>query len=142
MFKLHSPHNFIVGGGFFVRYSALPARLAWDAFGMNNGVAGYAALRRRVEQYRSEPVAVDPDIGCNVLNRPSFWGEADWIPVPATWAPNIVHGKGFATSEREGSVLWDAVMQRLAPPTANVAEEPQRFGADYLVDPAKFRPPA
>lgn len=25
LFKLHSPQNFIVGGGFFVRYSALPA---------------------------------------------------------------------------------------------------------------------
>jgi hypothetical protein len=32
LFKLHSPHNYIVGGGFFVRYSALPASLAWDAF--------------------------------------------------------------------------------------------------------------
>ena len=32
LFKLHSPENFIVGGGFFVRYSALPASLAWEAF--------------------------------------------------------------------------------------------------------------
>ena len=30
LFKLHNPDNFIVGGGFFVRYSALPASLAWD----------------------------------------------------------------------------------------------------------------
>jgi putative restriction endonuclease len=30
LFKLHSPYNFIVGGGYFVRYSALPASLAWD----------------------------------------------------------------------------------------------------------------
>lgn len=28
LFKLHSPDNFIVGGGFFVRYLALPASLA------------------------------------------------------------------------------------------------------------------
>ena len=39
LFKPHAPRNFIVGGGFFVRYSALPARLAWEAFGANNGVA-------------------------------------------------------------------------------------------------------
>src|SRR5580765_2429161 len=32
LFKLHAPDNFIVGGGFFVRFSALPARLAWEAF--------------------------------------------------------------------------------------------------------------
>ena len=28
LFKLHAPDNFIVGGGSFVRFSALPARLA------------------------------------------------------------------------------------------------------------------
>ena len=38
LFKLHSPDNFVVGGGHFVRYSALPASLAWDAFGLKNGV--------------------------------------------------------------------------------------------------------
>ena len=132
LFKLHAPDNYIVGGGFFVRYSALPARLAWDAFGVNNGVADYAALKRRVEQYRSEPMAGDPEIGCNVLNGPFFWPEADWIPVPATWARNIVQGKGYSRTEPEGSALWNAVMQRLDPPTADVLEDAPRFGADYL----------
>jgi putative restriction endonuclease len=37
LFKLHSPYNFIVGDGFFVRHSSLPASLAWDAFRQNNG---------------------------------------------------------------------------------------------------------
>ena len=32
LFKLHSPDNFIVGGGYFVRFSAVPASLAWGAF--------------------------------------------------------------------------------------------------------------
>jgi putative restriction endonuclease len=89
-------------------------------------------LKRRVEQYRTQPVAGDPDIGCNVLNRPFFWAQDDWIPVPATWAPNIVQGKGFSTSEHEGSVLWDSVMQRLSPPIANTVEDTARFGAEYL----------
>jgi hypothetical protein len=52
LFKLHSTDNFLVGGGFFVRFSALPARLAWEAFGAKNGVADYAELRRRIERYR------------------------------------------------------------------------------------------
>ena len=30
LFKLHHPHNYIVGGGFFVKYSLLPTNLAWD----------------------------------------------------------------------------------------------------------------
>lgn len=44
LFKLHAPHNSIVGGGFFVRFSALPARLAWAAFGEKNGVTDYDGL--------------------------------------------------------------------------------------------------
>src|SRR5712692_4022789 len=65
LFKLHAPNNFIVGGGFFVRFSALPARLAWEAFGDKNGVADYAELHRRIEWYRDERIQGDPVIGCN-----------------------------------------------------------------------------
>lgn len=132
LFKLHSPQNFIVGGGFFVRYSALPARLAWDAFGANNGVSDYTALRRRVEQYRSVPVTGDPEIGCNVLNGPFFWPESEWIPVPKSWAPNIVQGKSYLTSESDGATLWAAVSERLHPAPVGEVNESPRFGADYL----------
>ena len=31
LFKLHSPQNFIVGGGFFTHSSILPVSLAWEA---------------------------------------------------------------------------------------------------------------
>jgi putative restriction endonuclease len=132
LFKLHAPENFIVGGGFFVRYSALPARLAWEAFGPNNGVTDYEDLKRRVELYRAQPVAGDPEIGCNILNQPFLWSETDWIPVPKTWAPNIVQGKGYSTDEQEGAMLWESVMRRFAPPVANMAEEAARYGAEYL----------
>ena len=56
LFKLHSPKNFIVGGGYFVRYSALPASLAWDAFGEKNGVASFDDLRTRIHRYRRKAV--------------------------------------------------------------------------------------
>ena len=72
LFKLHSPDNFIVGGGHFVRYSALPTSLAWDAFGPKNGVASLEALNARVRRYRREDVSIDPVIGCNVLAEPFF----------------------------------------------------------------------
>ena len=52
LFKLHSPDDFDVGGGRFVRYSALPASLAWDAFGTQ------AICRRRStprEQFIDQP---------------------------------------------------------------------------------------
>jgi hypothetical protein len=40
LFKLHAPNNFIVGGGIFGHASIAPLCLAWDAFGLNNGVSG------------------------------------------------------------------------------------------------------
>jgi putative restriction endonuclease len=132
LFKLHAPSNFIVGGGFYVRYSALPARVAWDAFGVKNGVADYGGLRRRVEQYRAERVVGDPEIGCNVLNRPFFWSEQEWVPVPATWARNIVQGKSYSINEPEGRKLWDAVAERLQRTEVDEVNDSPRFGADYL----------
>ena len=38
LFKLRSPDNAIVGGGFFEHYSDLPISLAWQAFGDKNGL--------------------------------------------------------------------------------------------------------
>lgn len=132
LFKLHAPDNFIVGGGFFVRFSALPARLAWEAFREKNGVADYASLRRRIEQYRGQ-VRGDPEIGCNILNGPFFFEEKDWIRVPDSWAPNIVRGRTFDTEESDGLRLWNTVTERLnrQPSQGPRVEEP-RFGAEYL----------
>jgi len=134
LFKLHAPTNFIVGGGFFVRFSALPARMAWDAFGEKNGVSDYVALKQRVEQYRSEQIRGDPEIGCNVLNSPFFFAERDWIPVPEDWARNIVRGKTYDTAQPAGLSLWNHVEARLSPLTGNgvIAGEGARYGAEYL----------
>lgn len=52
LFKLHSPLNFIAGGGLFVRYSRLPVSLAWEAFGTKNGRHDYSDFRQAI--YRVE----------------------------------------------------------------------------------------
>ena len=39
LFKLHAPNNFIVGGGIFGHASIAPLSLAWEAFGLKNGVS-------------------------------------------------------------------------------------------------------
>lgn len=134
LFKLHSPNDFVVGGGFFLRFSNLPARLAWEAFGDKNGVPDYAALKRRVEQYRKAPVMGDPEIGCNILNAPFFFDDDRWIPVPADWAKNIVRGKTYDTSENNGLKLWNQVEERLNPLSeiANQVNAATRYGAEYL----------
>jgi putative restriction endonuclease len=134
LFKLHSPHNFVVGGGFFVRFSALPARLAWEAFGEKNGVADYPALKRRVERYRKVQIRGDPEIGCNVLNAPFFFSEGRWIPVADDWAPNIVRGKTYDTADNPGLRLWNQVEERLGEASVEEAAlgNAARYGAEYL----------
>lgn len=123
-----------MGGGYFVRHASLPAQLAWEAFGLGNGVPDYATLKRRVEQYRKVAIRGDPEIGCNVLNDPFFLEERDWIPVPAGWAKNIVRGRSYDDDEQEGSALLNAVIARARQPAAAAltSEEPLRYGAEYL----------
>ena len=137
LFKLHSPDNFVVGGGYFVRYSALPASLAWDAFERKNGVDSLEALRERVRQYRRGDQSIDPVIGCNVLVEPFFFPRDRWIPVPASWSGNIVQGKSYDTSTLEGGALWRAVAEATMLEdtlSVRIPEEPitQRFGAEFL----------
>jgi putative restriction endonuclease len=74
LFKLHSPDNFIVGGGFFATSSIVPSSLAWEIFGEKNGAADFAQMRARIEHYRK--VAPnrfeDYSIGCTILHSPFF----------------------------------------------------------------------
>lgn len=134
LFKLHAPNDFIVGGGFMVRYSALPARLAWDAFGEKNGVASYEELKARVRKYRAE-VLGDPEIACNLLSAPFFFDRSEWIPAPQSFHKNIVRGKSYDTDEAEGAALWASVEQRMKIMVTNSAAlevDRPRFGPEYL----------
>lgn len=144
LFKLHSPLNFIVGGGHFVSYSQLPSSLAWEAFGTSNGVQSLAELRQRVLKYRGGTSEPDPIIGCNVLAEPFFLPRGEWIPIPASWSPNIVQGKTYDSETDEGRELHEAlqaVWKRTptAAPTAVhepaidvVEDDGPRFGDEYL----------
>lgn len=137
LFKLHSPDNFIVGGGHFVRYSALPASLAWDAFGAKNGVGSLAELNLRVRRYRREDASLDPVIGCNVLAEPFFLSRPSWIPCPDDWARNIVQGKTYDTAATNGRNLWDAILVSFTGSMVREAareglNDERRFGKEYL----------
>jgi putative restriction endonuclease len=144
LFKLHSPVNYIVGGGFFVTYSALPLSLAWEAFGEKNGAANYSTFYAQISKYRERKghTEHDPLIGCIVLSTPFFLSEENWIPVSEDWSPNLVQGKTYDTQEPRGAVLWKRVQnslqegkeQPLQPDvqTFMVNEEPARYSAEYL----------
>ncbi len=138
---MHSPYNFIVGGGFFVRSTELPLSLAWDVFLENNGAETQEDFYQKIKHYRDQSGSMTPNpiIGCIVLTQPFFFPEKDWIPIPEDWATNIVRGRIYDTEDVIGNRLWDQIQIRLkdipieSGKTA-VADKP-RFGEEYLVRP-------
>jgi putative restriction endonuclease len=144
LFKLHSPRNFIVGGGFFAHWSQLPVSLAWDAFGEKNGAASLQEMRARLARYRrvADDRRADYSVGCILLEQPFFLSESDWIPAPADFSRNIVRGKGYDARTGEGLRLWEriqAVVGVAASATPALPYEPQRvaerFGSPTVVYP-------
>ena len=114
LFKLHSPEDWIVGGGFFTLSTLLPSSLAWEAFGLANGVFSSREMRRRIERFRGLSAGGRDDytVGCIVLGQPFFFDESDWIPIPQDFAKNLP-GKGYDHGTQTGRALWEEVRLRL-----------------------------
>jgi putative restriction endonuclease len=114
LFKLHSPNNYIVGGGFFATSSLLPLSLAWDTFGPMNGVASLEEMRRRVRKFRSIATRSSEDftIGNVVLEHTFFFTREAWIPVPPDFSLNIVQGKTYDLDTGTGRDLWEQLEAR------------------------------
>jgi putative restriction endonuclease len=126
LFKLHSPDNFIVGGGFFTKFQQLPVNMAWDAFGLSNGVSSLTEMRQRIAYYRREPMqpTENPTIGCIMLAEPFFWPQEQWMPSPPDFKLNTVQGKGYDAEADTGRELWAEVEQRLRlQPAAQLQDE-------------------
>lgn len=140
LFKLHSPLNFIVGGGFFAHSTILPASLAWSAFGEKNGATSLPEMRKRIEKYRrSTPSSQDYSIGCILLEQPFFLRKEEWIPVPEDWKLNIVQGKGYDLASGIGRSLWEEVQLRILGKPTRVEEKEleirERYGTPITVIP-------
>ncbi|MGI5920968.1 MAG: HNH endonuclease [Syntrophomonadaceae bacterium] len=144
LFKLHSPLNYIAGGGFFVRHAFLPVSLAWEAFGHKNGTPDYLSFARAIHKYRKSDRKTEPDpvIGCIILTSPFFFDRADWIPVPPDWKPGIVQGKIYSGDSFAGRSLYQQVEERLKRSQyhnsdSNIIYEPNgnRYGSGYTAFP-------
>jgi putative restriction endonuclease len=138
LFKLHAPLNMIVGGGVFTYANTMPCSLAWQSFGEGNGTASLNEMRHRIKKYRkaSGTDQGDFNIGCRILTQPFFLPEQDWLPVPASWSPNIVSLKRYDTSGEEGAALWNAVHERLARSAVSAPiADAERYGAPSLIRP-------
>ncbi len=144
LFKLHSPEDFIVGGGVFAYSSLLPVSLAWESFGVGNGALSQAEMRRRIEKYRrskNDPYQ-EYTIGCILLTQPFFLPKEQWIPVPQDWKSNIVQGKRYDLDTEPGLTLYKELqLANLQSRTAQfrLGQSPfipsDRFGSPSLVLP-------
>jgi len=133
LFKLHSPRNYIVGGGLFAHSSLLPIGLAWEAFGIANGAVDFMQMRARVEHYRHQgnDQFADYTVGCILLEQPFFLNENQWIPVPDNWSLNIVQGRGYDLTVEPGLTLWTQLQTAIGAPM-EVREEGARYGSPIL----------
>ncbi len=137
LFKLHSPHNYIVGGGVFAQAMTLPCSVAWDAFGSANGAANLVEMRARIMRYRhvSPNDRSDFQIGCRILTQAFFKREDEWLPVPESWSRNIVSFKTYSTDSDDGRRLWEWAHGAISSPLRGFAEEGSRYGEPTLIRP-------
>ncbi len=141
LFKLHSPNDYIVGGGFFAHSTLLPISLAWEAFQEKNGANSLLEMRQRIAKYRrSEDLFEDFTIGCIILEQPFFLDKSEWIPI-LEWSPNIVKGKTFEIDSEPGKSIWHKLQlilsRRQLPhePDLRTDEERARYGKETLIKP-------
>lgn len=142
-FKLRAPLKAIVGFGFFERFEALPAWLAWECFGLMNGASAFESMLDAIRPLRTDPTPLSGDfeIGCIMLTAPVFFPEAEWIDPPADWArTGIQKGKTYALHEGEGARIFRECLERAesrAPywNVDRVAEPELRYGVPVLARP-------
>lgn len=137
LFKLHSPNNFIVGGGIFAHETLMPCSMAWDFFGEANGAGSFHKMRTMIAKYRKETPEIQNDfqIGCRILTQPFFLPEDQWIPVPPSWSPSIVKFKTYSTGESEGLNLWKKLSERLPAGHPNEQIPADRLGKPQIIQP-------
>jgi putative restriction endonuclease len=106
LFKLHaSEGGYIVGGGFYAHFTRLPARMAWEAFGIANGAPTFETMAAQLRRYRASfDVDVDP-IGCVAIVEPIFLPPASWVRPPIDWPRSVQMGKTYDTTSGSGANL-------------------------------------
>ncbi len=139
LFKLHSPENFIVGGGFFSHSTLLQMSMVWQAFGEKNGARSLAEMRNRIERLRKRIGSRYDDfmIGNILLTQPFFFPREAWIPVPADWKSNIVSGRRYDLTIEPGRSLWNDIQARVVGGWASgqINETVPRYGDPVLIRP-------
>jgi len=136
---LHSPLNFIAGGGFFAHWTRLPISLAWETFGEKNGARSFEEMKNLIISRRGagKDRFEDFNIGCILLEQPFFFDRSDWIRAPSDWKAPTQQGKHYDLLTEPGKSLWEQVRMRLAGKLSYLPEtrieDSARYGAPTLV---------
>lgn len=140
LFKLKSPVNKIVGGGWFLKSTVLPLELAWKVYGEGNGTDSLSRLRENIRKMRDrmgKETGPNEVIGCTLLTE-CFWLPQDlWIDQPDDWAGSIVQGKRYDPAGVHGTRVWSEIQARLRllPALQGQGQGLDRYGKPYMAKP-------
>ncbi|MFW6173411.1 MAG: HNH endonuclease [Elusimicrobiota bacterium] len=142
LFKLHSPYDYITGGGVFTSYTTLPLSLAWEAFKEKNGASSFQEMRAMILSKRNLPpdTREDFEIGCIILTQPFFLDRNLWFP-PPEWSKSIQKGKGYGLDEEAGKFIWNKIQYLLeqkdieAYRFKEIMDNSQRYGKEQIITP-------
>jgi putative restriction endonuclease len=83
----------------------MPVGVAWEAFGVANGVSSYEEMVRRIKDLRHSD-STDDSIGCAVLSGLAILAEDEYIAAPADWKPQTQQGRYEELTVGEGARIW------------------------------------
>lgn len=123
----------IGGYGFFSYYTVMPSGVAWETFGLANGVESYAEMRERLASLRRAGPGED-DVGCVVLSEVAVLPQNAQLDAPRDWKPNIQQGQYYDLARDEGARVWAELMAAAPAPVAMSAlqQVPGGFGAPAM----------
>src|SRR5260370_12201707 len=100
-FKTHSPHNRVVGGGFYSGFATLRISEAWQLFGLANGADSLERMRERIARYRRTPIAPgeDPEIGSIFVRNVTVFPENPASQPPPRFTPHIPPAQTYDFSQ-------------------------------------------
>jgi putative restriction endonuclease len=110
----------------------MPSGVAWQTFGIANGVESYAEMRQRLGDLRHG--VGDDSVGCVVLSDLALLEPDAYLAAPRDWKRNTVRGQYYDVDEGEGARIW-AELRAVAPPEPRVSAlqtAPSRYGRPTL----------
>lgn len=142
-FKLRAPHKAIAGFGFFQRFEALPAWLAWESFKEMNGAASFTEMVERISRLRGDSGSLDGNfkIGCIMIAAPVFFPQNQWIRPPSDWArTGIQQGKTYLLDQGEGQRVLQECLNTAHTGAGywnveRIEDTGQRYGTPMVVRP-------